>query len=98
MTIAVNEFELSAAAYPHGRVAVLLARYPRLSRRELDEVISFVQRASPAELRNLRSNPALPRNLDRLLSDQSARLQHGSTPIPWLLVAALLGVVAVWLA
>lgn len=26
----INEFAISSAAYPHGRVAVLLARYPNL--------------------------------------------------------------------
>ncbi len=67
MSRITNEFGLAAAAYPHGRIAVLLSRYPSVSGEELDELHSFISRAENGEIRYLQSLPGVRRKLDGLV-------------------------------
>jgi hypothetical protein len=90
MATAFNEFALSADAYPNGRIAVLLARYPRLADTELDELVSFARRAAPEELRHLRTVPTITGKLDRLIRDHPDQLPQAPQPLAWFAVAALL--------
>lgn len=64
-----NEFGFSAAAYPDGRIAVLLARYPELSHTDFREVLAFVRKATPTQLRRLRSSEVVRSKLDQFLCD-----------------------------
>lgn len=93
MSTAFNEFELSAVAYPNGRIAVLLAQYPHLSEMERDELVHFTKSASRDEMRNLRSIPGLRGKLDRLMPDHVDQSRPGSVPSLWIVAAVAIAVV-----
>lgn len=98
MSTMFNEFELSAMAYPNGRIAVLLAQYPDHTQEEHDELVSFAMSASPEEMRNLRSIPALRGKLDRLLRDQPGHSGTGARQSWWIAAAAAAaGLIVFWL-
>src|SRR5690554_5399775 len=93
MSTAFNEFELSAVAYPNGRIAVLLAQYPHLTETERDELVHFTKSASRDEMRNLRSIPGLRSKLDRLIPDHSDQSRPVAMPSLWIaaMVIAIIG-------
>lgn len=98
MSTMFNEFELSAMAYPNGRIAVLLAQYPHHTEEERDELVSFAMSASPEEMRNLRSIPALRGKLDRLMRDQPDHPTARAQQSWWIAAAAAVaGMIALWL-
>ena len=83
MSRITNEFELAAVAYPNGRIAVLLSRYPRVSGEELDELFAFAKAASTVELHRLRSIAMVKRKLDRLAGDHPERLARRKGDLAW---------------
>ncbi len=87
-----NEFRISAAAHPDGRMAVLLSRYPELSGFELEELLAFMRKAGPLQLRRLRSTEAVRSKLDRFLAEHEDTLIRRSAHVSWTitLLAALL--------
>ena len=92
-----NEFGISAAAYPHGRIAVLLSNYPELTKPHFDEVLHFIRKARPAELQRLRSSARARANLERFLADQHALLATGRERITWTIVAIAMLLSLCWL-
>jgi len=97
MSTAFNEFQLSAAAYPNGRIAVLLARYPHLIEEEREELFRFTQRASREEMRNLRNIPALRDKLDRLMRDHPDHFRPASESSFWIVTAVVIGLFVFWM-
>jgi len=95
MATAYNEFALSTDAYPNGRIAVLLARYPRLNADELDELVSFAKQAPADETRHLRTIATIAGKLDRLMRDHPDQFRPAPQPLGWLAAAALLVMAAV---
>jgi hypothetical protein len=92
----VNEFAISSAAYPHERVAVLLARYPNLLSSELDEVTNFVKWAQPAQLQRLRSSPVVSLNLDKFVIEQNCQLMSNRERAVWTITALLMILTLCW--
>lgn len=92
----INEFAISSAAYPYGRVAVLLARYPNLWSSELDEVTNFVKWAQPTQLQRLRSSAVVSKNLDRFLVEQNCRLMSNREKVVWTITALLMILTLCW--
>lgn len=92
----INEFAISSAAYPHGRVAVLLARYPNLLSSELDEVTNFVKWAQPTQLQRLRSSAVVSKNLDRFIVEQNCRLMSNREKVVWTITALLMILTLCW--
>lgn len=92
-----NEFGISAAAYPDGRIAVLLSHYPELSKPDFDEVVRFIRKARPAQLQRLRSSEAVRTNLDRFLVDQRALLPTDRERVTWTIFAIAILLFLCWL-
>lgn len=92
----MNEFGISAAAYPHGRVAVLLSRYPALRSPEFDEVLQFVRRARPAQLQRLRSSAAVSNKLDEFLAQHQHQLMTNRERMVWTITATLMILTLCW--
>jgi hypothetical protein len=97
MSTTFNEFQLSAIAYPNGRIAVLLAQYPHVNDTQRDELVRFIDEASPAELRNLRGLSPLRGKLDRLLAEQPADFRTAGRVSLWIGAAVALAGLALWL-
>lgn len=92
-----NEFSISAAAYPDGRIAVLLSRYPELSDAEFKEVLGFIRKARASELRRLRSSGQVGVKLDRFLVDYRDLLTSRRERFTWTAVAILMLLLMSWL-
>lgn len=92
-----NEFIISAAAHPHGRIAVLLSRYPDLNQEEFAEVFKFVSRSRHSKLRCLRSHPLTRKNLDSFLSDHQPISYPFWRNTVWTMVAMLTIFMLLWL-
>ncbi len=93
----VNEFEVSAAAYPDGRIAVLLSYYPSLSREELKEVIGFVRSAREDQIRRLRSTPGNSRKLDKFLRDNRALMPNPYAKASSIVAAVVIMSILLWM-
>ncbi|WP_156103364.1 hypothetical protein [Sphingobium herbicidovorans] len=93
----VNEFEVSAAAYPDGRIAVLLSYYPDLSREELKEVIGFVRLARDDQIRRLRSTPRNSRKLDKVLRDNRALMPSPHAKTSSIVAAVVIMSILLWM-
>lgn len=85
-----NEFGIGAAAYPDGRIAVLLSRYPDLERADFDEVVRFVRNARPAQLRRLRSSEPVRTKLERFMEEQHRHLATKRERLVWTAAAILM--------
>jgi hypothetical protein len=96
-TCCVNEFEVSAAAYPDGRIAVLLSYYPNLSREELKEVIGFVRSARDDQIRRLRSTPGNSRKLDKFLRDNRALMPNPNAKTSSIFAAVVIMSILLWM-
>ena len=94
---AVNEFELGAMAHPHGRIAVLISRYPDISGREADEIAAFVRSARRRDLGRLLAADAVRPKLERFMADHDYRFRSRLTDRLWIGVA-ILAIVAACLA
>lgn len=92
----MNEFGISAAAYPDGRVAVLLSRYPALRPSEFDEVMQFVRRARPAQLQRLRSSAVVSNKLDKFLAQQHYHFMTTTERMIWTIAAVLMILTLCW--
>lgn len=92
----INEFSISSAAYPHGRIAVLLARYPNLLSSELDEVINFVKFAQSAQLQRLRSSAVVSKKLDKFIVEQNCQLMSNREKVFWTVAALLMILTLCW--
>ena len=92
-----NEFEVSAAAYPDGRIAVLLSYYPNLSREELKEVIGFVRSARDDQIRRLRSTPGSSRKLDKFLRDNRALMPSLHAKTSSIVAAVVIMSILLWM-
>lgn len=92
-----NEFGISAAAYPDGRIAVLLSHYPELSGGDFEEVLHFVRRARRAELQRLRSSEVVRVKLERFLVDQRSLLRRDGERIIWTISAIAIMLFMCWL-
>ena len=92
-----NEFSISAAAYPDGRFAVLLSRYPELSDADFKEVLGFIRKARASELRRLRSSGQVGVKLDRFLVDHRDLLPSRRERFTWTTVAILMLLLMSWL-
>ena len=93
----VNEFEVSAAAYPDDRIAVLLSYYPNLSREELKEVIGFVRSARDDQIRRLRSTPGSSRKLDKFLRDNRALMPSLHAKTSSIVAAVVIMSILLWM-
>ena len=93
----INELGLAAMAYPNGRVAVLLSRYPRVSGEELDELLAFTSQTRTAEIQGLRGIPAIRPQLDRLSQDHPARTGIAKREVFYILGAIALILAVSWL-
>lgn len=92
----MNEFGISAAAYPHGRVAVLLSRYPALRPSEFEEVLQFVRRARPGQLQRLRSSAVVSTKLDDFLAQEHYQLMSFRERVVWTTTAVLMILALCW--
>ncbi len=92
-----NEFGIEAAAYPDGRIAVLLSRYPELERADFDVVVRFIKNARPSQLRRLRSSEPVRRKLERFMREQHRHLSTRRQRLVWTLVAILMILLLCWL-
>lgn len=92
-----NEFGISAAAYPDGRIAVLLARYPDLSHADFHEVLAFVRQAGPVQLRRLRSSELVRRKLDRFITEQADTLGTRREAFRWTAFAVFALLLLCWM-
>lgn len=92
----INEFAISSAAYPHGRIAVLLAQYPNLLPSELDEVTNFVKWAQATQLKRLRSSAVVSRKLDKFIVEQNFQVMPNRERIIWAITALLMIVTLCW--
>lgn len=91
-----NEFGISDAAYPDGRIAVLLSRYPELSGTDFNEVLEYIRKARPSHLRRLRSSELVRTKLDRFLVDQRELLTTPRERFTWTAVAILTILLMCW--
>ena len=97
MTIIYNELDLDERAFPNGRVAVLLARYPFLSQCEADEIIAFLKTARRMEIAHLDSIGTVRPKLVRFMEVHRHRLAPPVANALWLCVASLMILLLCWL-
>src|SRR5690606_1182570 len=97
MSTRLNELELSALAYPNGRIAVLLARCPHIGEPEREELTRLIQTASPDELRNLRRMPLLRGKIDCRVNNEPARPASTMATLLWIGLVVGLGWVGLML-
>ena len=92
-----NEFGIGAAAYPDGRIAVLLSRYPDLERADFDDVVRFIRNARPSQLRRLRSSETVRTKLERFMEEQHLLLSTRHEQLVWTSTAILMMLLLCWL-
>ncbi|MES1972903.1 MAG: hypothetical protein V4472_10630 [Pseudomonadota bacterium] len=92
-----NEFDISAAAFPDGRIAVLLLRYPDISRAEFAAVLDFIKGARPSQLRRLRSRDVVHLKLERFLVEQQQLITSARERLVWTAAAIVMMLLLCWL-
>ncbi|RYY26707.1 MAG: hypothetical protein EOP62_09720 [Sphingomonadales bacterium] len=92
-----SEFGIEAAAYPDGRIAVLLSRYPELERADFEDVVRFIKNARPAQLRRLRSSEPVRTKLERFMREQHRHLSTRRERLASTAVAILMILLLCWL-
>jgi hypothetical protein len=89
--------EIRALRYDRERVSDLLGRYPRVSEREVEEILDYLRTARHLEIGLLTSDQRLKDGLDAFMADHKKHFQvtwaEGATVV--LAIAALL--IVFWL-
>jgi hypothetical protein len=87
--------ETAAAAGPRDEAAVLIARYPDLSKVELARLIDLYRKFSALDSALIISDQQLAANLDRFVEENRAKVRLPFRQYAGLVAYALLAVVAV---